>query len=204
MSGKLILKCKNCGNEFERFVSQQRKNKEGYETYCSLKCMKESPSRRILQAKATISKIPIPIIEMTQIEIGYMAGCIDGEGSFNITPGGNQAFNVSLTVSNTDQKMLDKLCNSSGVGVVYTTPCTQRKGNKLLWVWHVGSRVQLSTLLPIIIPALITKRKRAEYVLEFCERRIATIITDERDVELRKLVRFENNKGRKNTPLVPI
>ena len=192
MSPKVDLICDNCGKEFQRWPAEVRRHKGKY-FYCNFECFVESPKRRRLIARLAIERSPIPTIEIPTINIGYMAGIIDGEGSFNIWPAKCKSLNVSLQVANTNKPMIDKLYNDAGVGRVNRAQYKEGQNN-WLWYWSVSSRVQLSVLLPIVIPSLIAKKRQAQLVLKFCQRRIKGVPLSEGDWQLRELVKKENKK----------
>ena len=195
MSAKVTLVCDNCGKEFKRWPAELRKPKEkrGKHVYCSFNCFRDSPKRKKLIARRAIERTPIPTIELSDNEAGYMAGLIDGEGSFNISPAGGRRLNVSLNVSNTNRPLIDKLFEDAGVGTVYPAQYRERQNNTI-WIWAVCSRVHLNALLPKLIPYLIAKKRQAKIVLKFCQRRIKGIYISDGDWQLRDLVMAENNK----------
>jgi hypothetical protein len=195
MSAKVELLCDNCGRTFERWPSEIRKQtKRGYKhVYCSFDCFRDSPKRKKLVARLAIERTPVPTIDISDVDASYIAGIIDGEGSFNISPGGGKRLNVGLTVGNTYKPMVDKLLEDTNVGTVY--PHQYREGqNNTLWIWAVNSRVHLVVLLPKLIPYLIAKKRQAELVLKFCQRRVKGIYISDGDWQLRDKVMKENNR----------
>jgi len=188
--------CDNCGKEFERTEAEERKRKRGIHgkhVYCCFDCFAKSPKRKKLVARRAIERTPIPEIDLSDTEAAYMAGLIDGEGSFNISPAGGQRLNVSLAVANTHKPMIEKLCDDAGVGVVNAHQYREGQNNTL-WNWSVNSRVHLNVLLPKILPFLIVKKRQAELVKKFCQRRIKGIYISDGDWKLRDLVMAENNR----------
>lgn len=102
---------------------------------------------------------------MTEIEKGYLAGIIDGEGTITLTK--DKEFRYpSVSVSSTTFNIVDYLHKTFG-GVVTQKKEQNRNPNwKQAYVWKVERRVAIS-LLEEIVPYLLEPRKkaRAELIL---------------------------------------
>lgn len=102
-----------------------------------------------------------------QLDVGYVAGIIDGEGSLTRPP------HVTLQVSMTTQeviKHLHRLCGGSVTG-----PYLYRSGRSEVCLpqyhWTVSSADNVYRILKVLLPYLIVKREKAEIVLQFLEKR---------------------------------
>lgn len=102
-----------------------------------------------------------------------MAGLIDGEGCLSISKQNrkdrkNPTFRTSITVSNTDRRLVDIFHEYFG-GVIYETKDNRiSKGWANSFTWHcsIGNS---AIFLKAIIPYLIAKKQQAILILEFQE-----------------------------------
>ena len=189
----MLLTCDYCGKEFHRKPSHFHRNTSVH-TFCSQQCAYASPLRgdhhRKMMYESRLDNLPV--VKLSQFNLGYVSGIIDGEGSFNITPG-SRSMNVSLVVAMCNKPIIVYLKEITGVGSISKAPHNTTRNNPL-WRWGVYSKVDLSVLVPLLIPALIDKRKQAEYILEFCNRRVSGIEYSEYDSNLDALIKSENHR----------
>jgi len=134
-----------------------------------------------------------PEITMTEGQIGYLAGIIDGEGSFTITKA-RSYFNVTLSVANTDLRILERCREITGLGSIRRQPDRRGKQHRPLYVWFVTARKELCALLPLLIPVLVSKKEQAEVVLEYCTRRVAGLPVSDVDRALAEKVSSLNRR----------
>lgn len=105
--------------------------------------------------------------------LAYMAGIIDGEGCLTISrqirkDRKNPSFKTSITVSNTDRRLVDIFHENFG-GVIYETKDNRvSKGWANSFTWHcsIGNS---AIFLKAILPYLIAKKAQALMILEFQE-----------------------------------
>lgn len=109
------------------------------------------------------------------ISIGYLAGLIDGEGSFSAHSA--QKASPSVTIVNTDLDILDEISDTieSMVGKRPNPKTKWQHKHSNLGGYHIGYKTCytlrlgppiLRTLLPTIIPELRIKGQQAEWMLE--------------------------------------
>ena len=169
----ISVTCDRCSVVFEREESVVKKlRKRGCaHAFCSRTCAAISHLRAAHSSYRHVAKRPTPIIQLEPAAAGYLAGLIDGEGSFSLYPTRNKAsLNVSLTISNTDLRLLDWCKNVTGVGSNIVQK--QREGNRRMqYLWAVNARNDLRVLLPQVIPYLLGKAEQAKVVLSYCEQR---------------------------------
>ena len=107
----------------------------------------------------------------TEVETSYVAGIIDGEGtiSFKRQEGRNRNFYLTpiLSVSNTDLPMVERLVEITGNGAIRLLKRLEKK-HKTAYLWELSTS-QIQRVLPCIEPFLVTKRERAQLVLEYFE-----------------------------------
>jgi len=100
------------------------------------------------------------------LDIGYVAGIVDGEGSILGPP------KFTIQVSMTTKEVIDHLYNLCGGSV--TGPSEQRSGRsevcKPQYHWTISSAENVYQILKILLPYLIVKKDKAESVVSFLER----------------------------------
>lgn len=119
--------------------------------------------------------------QVTQYEIGWMAGFIDGEGYIGISMNGNHKTNstktvkVELNVCNTDESMIQKyveIANRLGVNP-YVSEKNYRGCKKNVFRATVHRMAPLKRMLDVIMPHLTgQKRIRAELINRFLDLRM--------------------------------
>lgn len=156
--------------------------------------------------------MPIPRKDWPS-KLGYLAGVLDGEGSFscyhiryksNRLYGGKRrqygGITKNVMVHNTNQSIVEA-CRDI-ISAIVGEPARFRKENRLtttgkeVWyVWVSGGR-QLRKLLPTITPYLVGKRRQAELMLRLLNRKPFSRTTPEELDIVRHIVHL-NNKSRK-------
>lgn len=86
----------------------------------------------------------------TAIDPAYLAGCLDGEGTF--------ALDGRISVDSTDEVLIRDLAEQYGGSVSYLPPRTER--HRPQWRWRV-SRKRALVLVGLVLPYLRTKRPHA-------------------------------------------
>lgn len=93
---------------------------------------------------------------MTPFDIAWLAGIIEGEGSFTIRPGG-----VQLKVAMTDRDVVERMHAVAGVGFVNGPYISKRGNRKPLWRWDVHRSPDVARILLAIAP-LMGERRRGQ------------------------------------------
>lgn len=91
---------------------------------------------------------------MNAVEIAWVAGIIEGEGTI-LVPGGGQY--PSVRVAMTDEDVVRRLHSITGLGRVVP----RKKGQphfKPQWQWHVCSRREVARLLCAVAPLMGSRR----------------------------------------------
>src|SRR5574338_180211 len=110
--------------------------------------------------------------EYTTVQLAYLAGIIDGEGSiyignFSSNPKtGAKYYQTNMEVTNSEKPLLDWLQNTFG-GIVneYTEKQTPKNSRKKYWRW-IATGDRLTHLCELIYPYLICKRRQCEIMLK--------------------------------------
>ena len=148
---------------------------------------------------------------MTKADIGWLAGFLDGEGSFMILVAdryGYRSWYCSVAASSTSTRLLDR-CKELAGG--YITSKFKPKGKaKMSQIWTLKG-LPLDDLLPKLLPYLIEKREQAGILLALRretqhgnrkgEHGVNTADSDthRRREEMRMAVRALNHRG--DTPI---
>lgn len=138
---------------------------------------------------------------LSDAEIGWLAGILDGEGSILLFLGvkkGGKLNNVSpqVTVGNTEKEMIEEYVRllkriPAGVHVVSRQPkCggipstmtpKRAKKYKLLYAASSVGFSRVKAILDVVTPCLITSKKRkAELILKFINQRFSNGVTRNR------------------------
>jgi len=176
----LEFKCPECGKTFRDY----RKRK-----YCSLSCATKHRIKlgelkpriinkefAILGLKAHVEKAKVKYFEifskLTDVEKGYIAGLIDGDGYIGITKNHGR-LTADVQIFSTDRKLMDWLLNRLKVGCVYV----KRKGEnrKPLYCWRMMSVTGVFVLLHFIKEYLVIKKERAEIIYQFCKLKLESL-----------------------------
>jgi hypothetical protein len=97
-------------------------------------------------------------------ELAYLAGIIDGEGSFVLHNHGNHKFGCSLNVGNTDPRLLHWIQARFGGSVRHEGRASMRW--KPVYRWKANA-TDLDTIITAVLPFLVIKRDRAELMLAY-------------------------------------
>ena len=130
------------------------------------------------------------MLELSKEDAGWLAGIIDGEGSFDLRIQGRGGSALRCQVANTNKALMDKLLKLTRGSVRVKYPNGNRKK-------AYEARINpsfLRELLPIILPFLTAKQAQALLAMR------ALIILGER----RRLGRWHNGRGWRLAELLSI
>lgn len=106
-------------------------------------------------------------------KLAYIAGIIDGEGCISLSKEKKTGYFIpSIFVGMCDSMCINILHMYTGLGSL-SHRAPSHWGNKHVYIWQVRNRLEIYLLLKAVHPYLITKRKQADVLLEFVERRIS-------------------------------
>lgn len=142
--------------------------------------------------------------------LAYLAGVIDGEGSFSCYrinyKGKNRTYGgitKNLMIHNTNKAMVEAAAET--MTEVLKAPARWGKENRLtvtgkeVWYVWVSGGNQLRMLLPALIPYLITKKPQAELMLKLLQRKPYSRVTEEEE-QIVLAIRKLNDKARRKNP----
>ncbi len=102
-----------------------------------------------------------------EIEMAYMAGILDGDGSFSVLKGHN-SYHPCIQLSNAFKGMSEYLFNKFNGSKRIKKP--QKPHHKPLYVWSVRGLESAKNVLNKVIPFLVLKKERAKFMMDFIEK----------------------------------
>ena len=99
--------------------------------------------------------------KLSKIDIAYMAGIVDGEGS--ITAYVTQRTRIRLTVTNTSLELMKWMVSRFG-GSFYTKAKKEER-NMQAYGWEVACK-KAEKALRLLLPFLVIKKRQAELALQ--------------------------------------
>ena len=127
--------------------------------------------------------------EYTVSQTAYMAGIMDGEGTFYIgnysgnRKNGDKHFQTVIAVATTDKSLMDWLVDVFGGSFRSYTPKQMAKNSrKQVYRWQATSH-RLLHICEIILPYLVIKKRQAEIMIE-----IRKTFNDEHNIKGRQHV----------------
>jgi hypothetical protein len=104
----------------------------------------------------------------------WLAAVLDCEGTISVHRSG-QWYKPTLNVTSTCIDLVRKVEQVTDAGFVTKQAFAQFKNHpewKTPWRWEVHRLDKVAVILKEVIPWMIVKRKQAELLLEFCEKRL--------------------------------
>jgi hypothetical protein len=122
-----------------------------------------------------------PKISLSEAQLGWLAGFFDGEGTIAInrypTVSKKPSFHGSVTVANTDKRVIAYIKELLSAHVSCITPSKPRKKNHKV-CYHIQLRRRsIAPFLEVILPYLVGKKKQAQLVLAFYRALDSTLVT---------------------------
>jgi hypothetical protein len=138
-------------------------------------------------------------MECSQLELGWLAGIIDGEGSITVVKRG-PTFVPCVKMSNTSKLLIDKYCSLlDKLDISYHCYGRQKEGNrKYQWEVSVEGRPRVFKFVTLLQDILIAKKSQAEKTLEWIESRGLDLRGPytEHQLQIIKDIRNLNGRGR--------
>lgn len=111
---------------------------------------------------------------MKESDIAWLAGILDGEGTFGTTTGGNGAkcCTPKMQIGNTSLLLIEKACNiirevSGGYEAYRSARQTQCKSGSIIHTMEISRREVLDQMLQLLLPHLTAKKAQAEEIIAF-------------------------------------
>lgn len=117
----------------------------------------------------------------TEVEIAWLAGFLDGEGTIGISRSNSKSaprayLRPHLQAPNTDKCLIDHMTAiiEKVTGKKQSiTHHVMPEGCKPMWRTQVHTQWECAMLIPLLLPHIISKKRQAQIVLEFCQRKLA-------------------------------
>ena len=139
------------------------------------------------------------MISVTQFELGWLAGIIDGEGSITVCKRG-PTYVPTIKMANTSKVLVEKYCEIlDGLDISHKCYGKQKNGNcKYQWEVCIDGRPRVHKALSIVQNLLIAKQKQATKVGEWIESRGLDLRGPytENQLNIIKNIRELNGRGR--------
>lgn len=110
---------------------------------------------------------------LTDVEVGWLSGLFDGEGCISLhwqhvpSVSGYPVPGYRLFVSNTCKALLDRGYEITGLGKVRARKGKYAEHYLQGYVWDISRRNDILTMLKLMHPWLIAKKRQAEIAIEF-------------------------------------
>lgn len=128
---------------------------------------------------------------ISTIDLSYIAGIIDGEGSIYINKARN-SYIVHCSVTNTNYELMGLLQAITGIGNITRGHINTEKSKKC-YKWIIGPESEIDLFLKEVLPYLRLKSHQAELAIEFLnlEKGVNQHKPLSRDTSILKQVIFE-------------
>lgn len=143
--------------------------------------MLETPKAPTLVPTDNVWDITMDNEQATLVELGYLAGIMDGEGCIAIQQqklaGGRTGYGVNVKFTNTDTNIIEKI--QSIILKLGVNPLIRIRGNEDNPNWKPWFEVYLTksqniqVVLNAILPYLTGKRARAILMLRYIEKQVS-------------------------------
>jgi hypothetical protein len=110
---------------------------------------------------------------MSDVERGYIAGLIDGEGTITFTTTNKRKIpRLRVFIANTSREIVERVREIIGCGSLYLVR-EKRQGKRgswhEIWHWQTSSLLDIKNLLQQISPILVGKKQHAQLALEYID-----------------------------------
>lgn len=111
-------------------------------------------------------------IKLKKVELGYVAGIIDGEGSIGLYHEcrcGYDNFHPFISITNVDKKMLEYIQKKIGFGHVRLHVKSENKNHSTTYRYCIENIIQSYIFCITLEPYLITKKRQAKDMIKYCK-----------------------------------
>lgn len=148
----------------------------------------------------------IDLINKDPIDLAYLAGFVDGEGTIGLYSNGwkknrknpSRGFRCVFQIVNTNKDIIEWIKNF--LGTSFITKRDPRDGkehlikNRERYILTLSSVQNVGEICRVILPYLKIKKRQAELMVEYCNNHKVRIITD-RDLQIVNELRVLNKRG---------
>jgi hypothetical protein len=114
--------------------------------------------------------------QVTDYEMGWLLGIIDGEGCFSMSKGSKGSYNVSIKLVNTCPIIIDTICHIlTKLQLSFHVYDSHRTGNqKPAKRIEINGPKRVERALAIFCQYFFAKKFQADTMLEYVQKRLAT------------------------------
>jgi hypothetical protein len=147
--------------------------------------------------------------EVSELELGWLCGLFDGEGYVGGHWQNKGHYTPTLSISNTENTVLDKLISIlDALGLpfyIYWQPRKSDYGVKQLWQVKAGGMKRVMRWLAVIGPHLVGKKEQADLLLAYCQGRLVRPLCQAiREDEKQLLIKMQQLKHQSNKVSEPV
>lgn len=108
---------------------------------------------------------------MTDVEIAWVAGVVEGEGSFLTSMTGEYGPYACVQVGMTDGDVIERLASVTGMGRISVEEPSRGRATKTLYRWRVQKNADACALAVQLLPHLGQRRRsKAVAMITTCAR----------------------------------
>lgn len=114
--------------------------------------------------------------QVTQFELGWLSGIIDGEGCFSMSPGSKGSYNVGIKIVNTNKIIVDNICDIlKRLGIPFHIYDSHRSSNQ-----RPAKRVEINgpkrvqRAMSILLDYIVAKKEEAILLSDYVNLRLTT------------------------------
>lgn len=128
---------------------------------------------------------------MTEAELGWCAGIIDGEGTITLKNNGGSNITPAIMVTMTHEATIRRFQQIVKIGRVYKNDFKQSPNHKFKYTWNQCGGPSV-LVIRLIQPYLFTKKAQADLAIEFADKcmlgRGRVTVSEEQQILRRVLV----------------
>jgi hypothetical protein len=115
--------------------------------------------------------------QVTDFELGWLSGILDGEGCFSMSPGSKGSYNVGIKIVNTNKIIIENICFIlQKLGLAYhiydaTRASNQRAAKRV----EINGVMRVEKALKILLKYIVAKNEEATILFEYVTKRLATL-----------------------------
>lgn len=121
--------------------------------------------------------------QVTQLEVGWLAGILDGEGTITITTGSEKqaCLRPMVNIANSNEAIVEKVVSLyETLGIQHHVSANQ---NNRVFNLGVVKEIQIAKLLPVVYPSLVRLCPHAKLMARFVLKRLQRTFLREWDEE---------------------
>lgn len=114
--------------------------------------------------------------QVTDFELGWLSGIIDGEGCFTMSPGSKGSYNVGIKLVNTNKLIIEKICEilrklNLAFHIYDSTRAFNQRPAKRV---EINGVMRVEKALKVLLPYIVAKNEEAQVLFDYVTKRLAT------------------------------